>query len=80
MEESIKLQDGEYEILLIDNGKEFKALRHGEDWRNLTGDNLILALFYKIQELEKEKEEDENIISKMAGRIKEFEDKGLNYD
>ncbi|MFO1442914.1 hypothetical protein KDN24_06750 [Bacillus sp. Bva_UNVM-123] len=32
----------------------FKALRHGEEWRNLVGDNLILSMLYKIEELQEE--------------------------
>lgn len=32
----------------------FRALRYGQDWRNLNGDGLILAMVYKIQELENE--------------------------
>jgi hypothetical protein len=32
----------------------FKATRHGEEWRNLVGDNLILSMAYKIEELEEE--------------------------
>lgn len=50
--ESIILDGGKYEIIIIDNGREFKALINGEEWRNLLGDNLILAMFYKIQGLE----------------------------
>ena len=54
MIESIKLFDGEYEVQLIDNGRKFKALKNGLEWRDLAGDNLVLAMFYKIQELEEE--------------------------
>jgi hypothetical protein len=32
----------------------FKALRYGEEWRDLTGDNLVLQMFFRIQELEEE--------------------------
>jgi hypothetical protein len=32
----------------------FKATRHGEEWRNLVGDNLILSMAYKIEELQEE--------------------------
>lgn len=34
------------------NGADLTALRHGETWRNLAGDNLILALVDRIAELE----------------------------
>lgn len=53
----INLCDGKYTIINdLDNGGEFKALRYGEEWRNLTGDKLVLALF---EELEKARDEAE---------------------
>jgi len=54
MKESVKLDSGKYEVVLDQTYGEFNfnALRYGEKWRNLVGDNLILAMFYKIQELE----------------------------
>lgn len=53
-EERIDICDGKYTVILIDNGKRFQALRHGEEWRDLTGDGLVLAMFQRIQELTKE--------------------------
>ncbi len=52
--ESIKLDNGKYEVILNDKPWKFEALRYGETWRSLTGDNLVLAMFYRIQELEEE--------------------------
>lgn len=54
MKESIKLDDGKYEVVLdqTNNTFDFHALRHGEQWRHLTGDNLVLSMFQRIQELE----------------------------
>ncbi|NFH01323.1 hypothetical protein FC831_13730 [Clostridium botulinum] len=50
----IELCDGKYTIIEdLENGK-FEALRYDETWRNLIGDNLILSLVYKIQELEEQ--------------------------
>lgn len=43
---------GEYEVR-HDNGTHFTATRHGRLWRDLTGDNLVLALVDRIAELEK---------------------------
>lgn len=43
---------GEYEVR-HDNGTHFTATRHGQLWRDLTGDNLVLALVDRIAELEK---------------------------
>jgi hypothetical protein len=48
--------DDKYEILFNDgtdgNKFVFKALRYGKEWRSLVGDNLILALVQRIEELE----------------------------
>ena len=43
---------GEYEIVEDLKNNTFKALRHGEEWRNLVGDNLVMALIDKIEELQ----------------------------
>lgn len=43
---------GKYEISHT-NGTDFVALRHGEPWRNLNGDNLVLALVDRIDQLQK---------------------------
>jgi len=48
----LELQNGKYTILEDLNNGKFEALRYGNDWRNLVGDNLILALVNKVQELE----------------------------
>jgi hypothetical protein len=58
-ETRIKLAEGKYEIVLNENpdSYEFKALRHGEEWRDLIGDNLILALVFKIEALEEQARE-----------------------
>ncbi len=50
--ERVILENGKYEVVLEGNGKKFYALRHGEEWRDLTGDNLCLALLNKILDLE----------------------------
>ncbi len=47
----ISLDNGKYRIVMYPSGK-FEALRYGESWRNLTGDNLVYFLAKKIQELE----------------------------
>jgi len=54
MKESITLDSGKYEVVLdqSDGKFNFHALRYGEEWRDLTGDNLVLAMFNKIQDLE----------------------------
>ncbi len=49
--ESIILCEGKYAILRKDNGS-LEALRYGEPWRDLVGDNLVSALFDRVIELE----------------------------
>ena len=48
--EKIKIDD-KYEIE-IGGTPYVHAKRYGEDWRDCTGDNLILTMAYRIQELE----------------------------
>jgi hypothetical protein len=44
----------DYEVVFENNPFIFKALRHGKDWRDLTGDNLILDMFFMIEQLQEE--------------------------
>ena len=48
----IKLNEGKYEYVFENGVQTIK--RHGEDWRNVTGDNFLLAMAMRIDELEKE--------------------------
>lgn len=50
----LKLDNNKYEIIEDLEHGIFKAERYGEEWRDLAGDNLILSLISKIQELENE--------------------------
>lgn len=43
---------GDYEVSHT-NGTHFVARRNGQLWRDLTGDNLVLALVSRIEQLEK---------------------------
>ncbi|UZN24455.1 hypothetical protein [Klebsiella phage pKP-BM327-1.1] len=47
-----EIKVGEYTVI-HENGTNFHALRHGEPWHVLTGDNLVLALVNRIEQLEK---------------------------
>lgn len=49
-ETQIELNGGKY-TYVFDQGKQY-ALRYGEPWRDLTGDNLVYWMAAKIQELE----------------------------
>jgi NTP pyrophosphatase (non-canonical NTP hydrolase) len=48
--ESIKIGD-KYEIIIDWENDVFEALRYGQQWRRLVGDNLALAMAYEIQTL-----------------------------
>ena len=50
----IDLVDGKYTVIIDMNNGVFKALRYGEEWRSLTGDKMVLAMFDKIVELQEE--------------------------
>ncbi len=47
---SIKLDNGKYEVKETASGS-LIALRHGEVWRDLCGDNLIYNMAYEIESL-----------------------------
>lgn len=48
----IKLEEGKYFWLFDERSGRQEALHHGEPWRDLTGDNLTLAMGQRIEELE----------------------------
>lgn len=50
---------GKYTYLRNDDGTGQEALRNGEKWRDLVGDNFVMAMADKIQELEAENAEQE---------------------
>ena len=53
----LKLND-KYTVIYEDDSNKpfiFKALRYGEEWRDLRGDNLIFSLVQHIQRLENKK-------------------------
>ena len=53
MTKTINLADGKYTIVYDENNFfPAKCLRYGEEWRDLTGDNLVFWLCAKIAELE----------------------------
>jgi len=50
--ERIDINDGKYSVI-NDEGR-LTALRYGEPWRNLSGDNLIYWMFVEIVNLKAE--------------------------
>lgn len=60
----IELEGGKYTVINeLNEGGKFKALRYGEDWRSLAGDNLVLAMFYRIESLTERLNEAESLLS-----------------
>ncbi len=51
----VTVGDGKYRLMQYPNG-ELVAYRHGERWRSLLGDNLVLALAQEIERLRAELE------------------------
>lgn len=47
-----EVSDGKYKVI-FDNGK-LSATRYGEEWRSLTGDNLIFSLAFELNEAREE--------------------------
>lgn len=52
---SIKL-DGKYELIHNENTGTIKCLRYGKEWRDLTGDGMVLSMIYEIERLKEENE------------------------
>ena len=42
--------NGKYTVIFEDSGG-LKALRYGEEWRDLTGDGLVLSMLQEVEEL-----------------------------
>lgn len=67
----IDLYDGKYTIVNdLENGGRVKVLRYGEEWRDLSGDGFLLALFYELEEAKEKIERYEKIL-KENGLLKE---------
>lgn len=48
----IELEYGKYTIINgLEVGEGLQALRYGEEWRNLAGDGLVLAMYHEIERL-----------------------------
>jgi hypothetical protein len=60
----IDLDGGKYTVINeLNEGGKFKALRYGEEWRSLAGDNLVLAMFYRIESLTERLSKAESLLS-----------------
>ncbi|BAS11817.1 hypothetical protein AHiyo8_01200 [Arthrobacter sp. Hiyo8] len=66
---TVVIENGKYAVTGIETGR-LEALRHGEPWRELTGDKLVLGLAQEIQELREQ----------LAAKDKLMRDLGLIQD
>ena len=66
----INLYDNKYTVIEDINNGVFKALRYGEEWRDLIGDGLSLSMIQKIQELEEENYRLKNKVNELEFREK----------
>jgi hypothetical protein len=66
MNKRIELYDGKYTYINDEQGQ--RALRHGEPWRDLVGDGLVLAMAQRIEELEAKLQAVEDIAQKELER------------
>jgi hypothetical protein len=49
----VNVADGKYAVVIPDTGG-LHALRHGEPWRDLAGDNLVFYLAVELHEARKQ--------------------------
>lgn len=61
----INLLNGEYTLVEDLSNGVFECYRKGEKWRNLTGDNMVLALIDKLHHAENLLEEAHDILDEV---------------
>lgn len=73
--DSISLEGGKYTVFqsVASCCYTFKALRYGEDWRDLVGDNLVHSMFHRILELQEELEMTRGQRTESNRRIEELD-------
>ena len=57
----IELENGKYEVVFEEKTGELYANRYGKRWREMPGDKLALAMMHKIEELETELNQRNNV-------------------
>ena len=67
----IDLCGGKYTVI-HDNGRDFRALRNGKEWRSLIGDKLVLAMMQEIEHLNELAEIQGDIIDAREEEIMEL--------
>lgn len=64
----VDVEDGKYTVIFLDDGG-VSAMRNGQFWRNLNGDNLVLAL---AQELDKARHDRTALLAACEGALLAF--------
>lgn len=67
MSEQVDFEDGKYTVI-YDEGH-FKALRYGQPWRDLTGDNLVYSMLVKASQLKKERDALADKLAEVEGNL-----------
>ena len=57
----VTIDNGKYKVVMSKKGN-LKALRHGEEWRDCCGDNLIYQLAFELDEARKKIKMAENCL------------------
>jgi hypothetical protein len=58
-----KIKINEYEVVEDLKNGIFKALRHGEEWKDLIGDNFVLSLVDELERTKRELSESNSLLS-----------------
>lgn len=65
----VDLEGGKYTYIRYSDGNQ-KVLRHGEPWgRDVTGDNLVAAMGYRIEDLQNEVAQLKAEVAKLRGVV-----------
>ena len=66
MEEVLRITvcDGKYTVIMTKDGN-LRALRYGEEWRDLVGDGMVLSLAQEIDDLRQKIKEKDRLIARM---------------
>ncbi len=68
----VSVCDGKY-VVTDEGGKGLHALRHGEAWRELTGDKLVYCLAHELQEAREEAERaQEELLGSVLQRLEKL--------
>lgn len=65
----IELENGKYTVYIEKGSNNFKALRYGEPWRDLCGDNLIYFLMVDLIEATKQVQTKDKTIKLLEGEL-----------